>query len=353
MSGEHAGLTSHAWTRAVPSAGDAYGLVVRDTRLRTAFGLLIKSLPYAFVRFGILAIWSIGCILWVLAAFGGARAISAELAPALGPAWLIACLATAIWIWATALRRAMHLLACGHVAVLTALITRGQTGDDRGSMLGRGEDLLMRRFGEPAVLFGMTRLLRCNFRALHATFDWTDQVIYPPWLRTSRTLKRALQFALKGYQEKAILSYNLARNEDDPWAVMRDGFVYYAQNAERLLASSVRAALIEMVSTSLLALMLLAPVAVATFILPDAMQPQGSAIAVLTAILLAAALRSAFIKPLFLIMLIVRFHVLVEDQAIDRDWRERVASLPGTFGTLSPGFVMPREMRGFWPGTRR
>jgi hypothetical protein len=134
---------------------------------------------------------------------------------------------------------------------------------------------------------------------------------------------------------------------------MRDGFVYYAQNAERLLASSVRAALIEMVSTSLLALMLLAPVAVATFILPDAMQPQGSAIAVLTAILLAAALRSAFIKPLFLIMLIVRFHVLVEDQAIDRDWRERVASLPGTFGTLSPGFVMPREMRGFWPGTRR
>ena len=353
MSGEHAGLTSHAWTQGAPPIHNGYGLKVRNAGFRTAFGLLIGSLPYAFARFGILAMWSIGCVLWVVAAFSGAREISAQLTPALGPAWLIACLAGAIWVWATALRRALHFLGCGHVAVLTALITRGQAGDRRESMLDYGEAVVLRRFGETAVLFGMTRLVRCNLRAFRASFDRTCQETSTRWPGCHSILKSMVLLALTGYLEKVILSYNLARGEGDPWAVMREGFVYFAQNAGPMLKSSARVALLEKVSTLVLAVLLLASAGLVVFVLPDAVQPQGSAIAGLIAILLTGALRSAFITPLFLIMMIVRFHVLIENQALDQDWQDRLASLPGTFGTLAPGFVMPRGMRGFWPGSGR
>lgn len=353
MSGEHADSSSHAWTQAAPSLRAGYGLAVRDCSLRTAFGLLTRTLPCAFARFGILALWSVGCILWILAAFGGARLLSAEYTPALGSAWLMACLVAGVWISATALRRALNFMACGHVAVLTALITRGQAGNDRRSMPGYGEALLARRFGEPAVLFGMTRLLRCNLRAFHASLVWTSQVTSARWPKSRSIVRSVVSYGTTRSLEKIILSYNLARGEGDAWAVMREGFVYYAQNAGPLLAASVRAELLERACTVVLAVLLLAPAAAVTFVLPDAVRPPGGAIAVAIAILLAAALRSAFIKPMFLTTMIVQFHVLIENQAIDPDWQQRLVSIPGTFGTLAPGFVMPRGMRGFWPGSGR
>jgi hypothetical protein len=350
MSGEHADFTSRVWAQASPSHPVGSGLVVCDPGVRAAFGLLIKSLPYAFARFGILSVWSVGCILWLVAAVSGARAISAQIAPALGPAWLLACLAAAIWVWATTLRRALHFLACGQVAVLTALITRGRAGTGRGSMLGYGEAVVSRRFGEMPVLFGMNRLMRCNLRAFHASLDWTLQETSGRRSGSDAVLRFFGLSMLTGYLDKVIVSYNLARGDGDSWAVMREGFVYYAQNAGPLLTSWARIALLEQVSTWGLALLLLAPAVAVTFVLPDEARPLGGTIAVLSAILLATALRSAFLKPLFLIMMIVRFHLTIEDQAIDQDWQDRLASIPGTFGTLAPGFVMPRGMRGFWPG---
>jgi hypothetical protein len=94
--------------------------------------------------------------------------------------------------------------------------------------------------------------------------------------------------------------------------------------------------LLEQVVTAMLALVLLATAAAMTLFLPDAIQIHGGIIAVLGAILAVAALRSAFIKPLFLTMMIVRFHILIQDQAIDQDWQESLASTLGTFGTMAP-----------------
>ena len=70
---------------------------------------------------------------------------------------------------------------------------------------------------------------------------------------------------------------------------------------------------------------------------------------VLIAILLAGTLRSAFIKPLFLIMMMVRFHALAENQPINQDWDARLAGISDKFRTLGSGFAMPQGSRGFWP----
>ena len=53
MSGENTGFVPNpsAWTQPPPLVRHAYGLVVRDHGLGTAFGLLMQSVPYALARF--------------------------------------------------------------------------------------------------------------------------------------------------------------------------------------------------------------------------------------------------------------------------------------------------------------
>jgi hypothetical protein len=55
---------------------------------------------------------------------------------------------------------------------------------------------------------------------------------------------------------------------------------------------------------------------------------------VITAVLFALSARGAFVKPLFLIMILVRFHTAIEGQAIRQDWVARLDQLSGKFRNL-------------------
>ena len=80
-------------------------------------------------------------------------------------------------------------------------------------------------------------------------------------------------------------------------------------------------------------LLLLAPAAAITVMLPHSVRGVG-ALSVIIAVLLALAVRGAFIKPLFLIMILVRFHTAIEGQAIRQDWVARLDQLSGKFRNL-------------------
>ena len=352
MSGQNSGFVPNpsAWMQAPPPVRHGYGLVVRDHSLSTAFGLLMQSLPYALARFGILMAWSAACIIWMVVAFGGAAWLSAHVAQAFGLVWLIVCVVGVGWFWGGVLRYALHLLACGHVAVLTELITRGQVGNGSESMLAYGKGVVTRRFGEVNVLFGMNMLVRGILNAFHNTLDWIDQMIPIPGLESLSSLVNIVLRSATRYLDKVILSYNLARGDGDPWIGAREGLVYYAQNAKPILVTSAWIVVQEKVLTFVLWLLLLAPAGLITVMLPHAARQSGGLVTVLIAVLLAATLRSAFIKPLFLIMMMVRFHALAENQLINQEWDARLASVSSSFGSLGSGFAMPAGRRGFWPG---
>ncbi len=64
--------------------------------------------------------------------------------------------------------------------------------------------------------------------------------------------------------------------------------------------------------------------------------PEGSA-AIWTfavAVLFAANARSAFLEPLFLIMVMTTFHVSVENQPLNLEWDARLTALSGKFKEL-------------------
>jgi uncharacterized membrane protein YhaH (DUF805 family) len=136
------------------------------------------------------------------------------------------------------------------------------------------------------------------------------------------------------YLDKVILSYNLARNDQDPWRGAREGIVYYCQNAKPILKTSVWIVILERLLSFVVWLVLLTPAAAITVMLPASVRESGGIVTVVIAVLLAATVRAAFIKPLFLIMMMVRFHALIENQPINQEWDTRLSGISDKFRTL-------------------
>jgi hypothetical protein len=336
MSDDNAGFVPgpSVWTQVPPPVRHSYTLTVRDHGLGTAIGLLIRTLPYALARFGILLACTVAGIAWIAVTLGGTAWLADHVANVFGGIWFIACVLGVGWFWGTVLRYALHLVACGHVAVLTDLITVGQVGNGSESMLAYGKKIVLQRFGQVNLLFGMNLLVRGILNSFHNTLDWIDQMIPVPGLESLSNLLTLILRAATRYMDKVILSYNLARGGGDPWTGAREGLVYYAQNARPILMTSVWIVIQEKVLTFVLFLLLLAPAGLVTVRLPAATRESGGLVTVLIAVLLAATLRSAFIKPLFLIMVMVRFHALTENQPIDAAWDQRLASVSDKFARM-------------------
>jgi hypothetical protein len=323
------------WTAgAAPAVRHAYPLAVRDHGLATAVSLLMQSLPYALARFGILLGYSIACIVWIVIAFGGAAWLGSHIAGAFGFIWLLGCIVGVGWFWGAVLRYALHLLACGHVAVLTELITKGNVGSGGEGMLAYGKRVVTARFGQVNALFGLNMMVRGILGAFHRTLDWIADLLPVPGLESLANLINLVLRAATRYLDKVILSYNLARDDGDPWRGAREGIVYYAQNAKPILQTSIWIIILERVLTVVLWLLLLVPAGAITWMLPRAVHESAGVVTILVAALLAGPLRAAFIKPLFLIMIMVRFHTLIEHQPINQEWDARLATVSDKFREL-------------------
>jgi hypothetical protein len=51
---------------------------------------------------------------------------------------------------------------------------------------------------------------------------------------------------------------------------------------------------------------------------------------------------------LFLIMMMIRFHALTENQPINQEWDDRLASVSEKFSALGAGFSMPPGRNKLW-----
>ena len=310
-----------------------YPLAVRSYSLLSAFGLLLRTLPYALLRFALLLAFSVACIIWMVVTVGGLMWFGAHVAPAFGWIWFLSSALLAAWFWMASLRYVLHLIECGHVAVLTQLIVLGRVGNGTESMFAYGRRIVTEHFGQVNVLFAMNLLVRAVLNAFHRTLDWIAELLPVPGLGAIANLVSAIVRAAARYMDKAILSYNLARNDQNPWNSARDGLVYYCQNAQPILKTAAWIVLAELLLSVVLWLALLGPAAAVTLMLPPAARALG-VLPVIIAVLFALTARSAFVKPLFLIMILVRFHTAIEGQAIRQDWVARLDGLSGKFRNL-------------------
>jgi len=298
----------------------SYPLLVHDHGLATALRLLIKTLPYALARWGVLLASAAACVVWIGIGAGGAAWLGMYVSLTFGVCWLIGVPLAGGWIWGTVLRYVLHVIEGGHVAVLTELITQGHLGNGDEGQFAYGRRIVVARFGEVAALFGLSVLIRDVLRIFHNALDTLDQWLPTPGVSTIVGLVNAVLAAATRYLDKVVLSYDLARGGDDPWRNVQDGLVYYCQNARPILETSIWMLILERALSILLWLLLLVPAGLTTMVLPEVIQENGALVTIVVAALLASTLRAAFIKPLFLICIMIRFHALVQDQPINASW---------------------------------
>jgi hypothetical protein len=321
-----------------------YPLAVRNSSLFSAIGLLMRTLPYALVRFAISLGFAIACIIWMTVTLGGAAVAGRFIAPIFGVGWFIICIAAAGWFWGAVLRYVMHLIECGHIAVLTELIVHGRVGNDNESMFAYGKRIVLERFGEVNVLFALNLLVRGVVNAVHSTVEGIERLLPIPGLEAIGNLVTAILRAATRYMDKVIFSYTLASGDPNPWRSAQQGLVYYAQDAKPLLKQAVWIVVLEHVLSVVLWLALLVPAAAVTAILPHDVRNVGAVVTIGIAAFFALAARGAFLKPVFLIMVTVRFHELVEHQAINQEWVARLDQLSAKFrdlGQKAEAFVSP------------
>jgi hypothetical protein len=309
-----------------------YPLAVGDAGFFTAAGLLRRTLPYALVRFGILLGVSVATIVWYAVAFGGWAWLATHVQKGIGVAWFLACCGVYGYFWWAAVRYFLYLLKCGHIVVLTDLITTGRIDDGGKGMFAYGKEVVKSRFGEVNVLFAVDLLVKGVVSALNRTLDFIAGLLPLPGLSSLASVANAVLRAATTYIDETVFSYGLARKETNPWLSARDGVVYYAQNSKEILKTAVWIVVLDKVLSAVIWVVMLAP----AFALAAAMPGAGGSVwfALVAAALLASTIRSAFLRPLFLVMVMVKFHVQVREQPIDEAWEARLTGLSDKFRQL-------------------
>jgi hypothetical protein len=321
----------------------SYPLTVRDASFSSALGLVLRTMPYALARFGVLFAVSIATLVWYVVAFGG-WALASRISGGLGFAWFVVCCAVYGWLWTLVVRYFLYLLKCGHIAVLTELMTRGNLNLQGKGMFAYGKDVVRSRFGEVSVLFVVDRLVSGVVRSFNRTLDFVANLLPVPGLSSIVSVVNSVLYAATTYLDETIFSYGLARNETNPWASAKDGLIYYAQNSKEILKTALWIVVLDKVFTAIVWAIMLVPAFLVTWVMPRSVVALGVWFAFGFAAMLAANVRSAFIKPIFLVMIMSKFHVQIENQPINAEWDARLSGVSDKFREIDG------KARGYVPG---
>ena len=307
-----------------------YPLAIRDASFMTALGLFLKTLPYALVRFVILLAVTTVTIIWGLLTFGGAAWLSARVHDTFGLIWMVGGASIYGYLWYFIVRYSLYMLKCGHIAVITELVTRGQVGNGDESMFSYGKRVITEKFTQVNALFVLDSMIDGVVMSFNRTLDWVGNLLPIPGVQGLMNLVKAILFSASTYIDETIFSYTLARRDPNPWHGGQDGLIYYCQNAKEILTTAVWVVVLDKIFTALLWIVFLAPAIIVVHFLGGFF---GGA-ALVASVLCAANARSAFLEPIFLIMVMTKFHVSVENQPINAEWDERLTSLSDKFGQI-------------------
>lgn len=312
----------------------SYPLAIEATGFWAAWSLVARTLPYALVRFGILVTFTVITVVWFGLTFGLAALLGSKVQPWMGAVTLAGGFGGYGYAWYMVVRYGLYLLKAGHIAVITELVTRGEIGNGSEGMFAYGKRIVTERFGQVNVLFGLDLLIKGVVGALNRTLNFVANLLPIPGLQSLMALVNAIVRAATTYIDETIFSYNLARGDENPWRSSKDALIYYAQNSQEILKTAIWVVVLDKVLTVVIWAVMLAPAFLMLAILPESAKPGGFIGGLVIAALFASNVRQAFLKPIFLVMVMTKFHVSVRNQAINLEWDQRLSSVSSKFGEI-------------------
>jgi hypothetical protein len=319
----------------------SYPLAIQNSDLSTAMSLMMRTLPYAVARFGVLFATSVVTAIWWIVSFGGMAFLSAKIHGVAGMLWFFGCAFAYGYMWRTLVRYFLYLLKAGHIAVLTELISKGSVGDGHEHMFEYGKRMVTERFGQMNAMFALDMLVSGIVAAFNRTLDWIASLLPVPGLRDLTRVVNQIVRSATTFIDETILSYTLARGDEDVFRASRDGIIYYAQNSQEVLKTGLWIVVLDKVATFVTWIVMFIPAILIGTVLPDSIKGMGILFTAVLSAMFAWAVRGAFLQPLFLTMIMIKFHVCVNGQAIEPEWDDQLSRISGKFIELKNKIGQP------------
>ncbi len=224
----------------------------------------------------------------------------------------------------------LYIVKAGHIAVLVKLLDGEQMPEGR-SQVAYARQEVTKRFAQASVLFGIDQLVKGVLRAITGLVRGIMSILPIPGAKQFVSIIHAFLRIAVGFIDEVILAYAIRTKSDNAWASAQTGLVLYAQNYKPMLKNAAWLALIVYGLSFVVFLVMLAPAALAVYLIPGAWSAGG----IVFALIFAWAVKAALLEPFAITCMMEVYFRTIEGQVPDPAWEAKLDSLSGKFRKLS------------------
>lgn len=304
-----------------------------DFSIARALGLMIKTLPFLLLRMAVYFGAALAYVLitgagagigWGIGGFGdeGFQA-SATL---WGGVFGFGAVAAVMYL---AREYILYVVKAGHIAVLIKLLDGKEMPAGR-SQIAYAREEVTKRFAQASVLFGIDQLVKGVLRAITGLVRGIISILPIPGAQQLVAILRAFLRIAVGFIDEVILAYAIRTKSDNAWASAQTGVVLYAQNYKLMLKNAAWLALIVYGLSFVVFLVMLAPAALAVYLIPGAWSAGG----IVFALLFAWSVKAALLEPFAVTCMMDVYFRTIEGQVPDPAWEAKLEQLSKKFSRL-------------------
>ena len=308
-----------------------------------AFGLIMKTLPFIWVRLGSYLLLGLGLGAY-FAVIAGIAWLLSKLWEPIGIILFIIALAGAIGIVKWASRYYFYMLKAAHTAIMTEFIVYGK--GPQGSQLKYGKEQVLSRFKDTSIMFGIDVLVDGVVKAFTRTFSNMVGILPIPGLDGLTSILQRIALASTTYVDEAILSRAYKDREDNVWKSAHEGVILYAQAWKPILANAAVLSLISYLEFAALLVLLGLPAVAIGYAVPSLRVALGIGVLV-TAWMIKLALSDAF----SLAATLIAYHRSTEGLEVNADWASKLEGLSDKFRELDIKASQNSKLRKVIPQT--
>ena len=296
----------------------------------TAIGLLRRTTPFLLLNAAVYTGFFLAIVAW-LAIFGGLAVLFSTRIELLAFIFLMIAIAGPGALLALARRYLLYLLQGAHIAVATTLLFKGELPEGQ-SQIAYGRAMVQSRFRDVSFLFALDRIVHGVISTFTRTFvRIVDFLPLGGALSNVARIGASIINRSVSYVDEAILSYAIAREEQNVWSTARHGIILYAQAYKPILGSAVKIWLIGRV-IFIAVLVIIGIPGVLVLLAFDAIWLQ--AVVIVGTIMLAWLIVAATFEPFAAIYTLVTYHRAIEGLEVNAVWDQRLQQMSKRFREL-------------------
>lgn len=337
----------------------AYPVHAREAGFGPALKLAMKVLPYSLFRFAHWSAFAAASTAMLLVTLGLGSWLTVAVHKWAGVVVIFGGLIPFALLWLPFVERKTFGTKCGHIGLLTELITHGKVGDGKQSLTGHAKHIVQTRLGDLSTLWDVHRAVNRTLRQATKLLDFIDDLL-PIDISAVKRVIYAMVRGASRYLDAVVLSYGFARGDRSMVDAAIDGLAYCAQNSKKIFRTAIGVLVLEKVM--MFPLWIGAGASAVTGVFAGSFAAQGGDISALLAspaavvkaaplpfvisvfvalfiggliaALLVRTVRESLVQPVLTTMVMLRFHTMVEKQPLDASWVEKLRGAGDGLGRL-------------------